>query len=107
MAEASDSRKGMPPLTVSLLYRPSEAQRALFPPDRKAMYDEAAALRILHSHIDAEGGISERPEGGGRGGGEGGGAAGTGAERCKGNASILLDPRLADALFSSQTGAAH
>lgn len=92
-AESSDSRTGLPPLTVSLLYRPGEAQRPLFPPDRKALYDEPAALRVLHLHIDAERGIAGRR---GDGGGE--------AERCKGDVSVLIDQRLADALFSGQMG---
>jgi translation initiation factor 1 (eIF-1/SUI1) len=108
-AAAEASIAGLPPLTVSLVYRPGEAQRPLFPPDRKALYDEVDALRILHLHIDTEGGITGRRGGEGGGGGVGGsgdGKAGANkpAERCKGDVPVLLDPRLADALFSGQKG---
>eukprot|EP00967_Tisochrysis_lutea_P097446 scaffold143108_cov32-Tisochrysis_lutea.AAC.4 len=90
-AEEGATAGGLPPLTVTTVYRPSEAQWPLFPCDRKAVYDEAAALRILHTYIDKCGAL--------------GGDTAISAEGCKGNVQVKLDAMLADALFSGQVEA--
>uniref|UniRef100_A0A7S4F6K1 Ligatin n=1 Tax=Chrysotila carterae TaxID=13221 RepID=A0A7S4F6K1_CHRCT len=77
--EAAASAPASVPLSVQLLYRPSEAQRPIFVDvDRKALLDEASALAFLEQHLIRTGACK---------------AAANNAQ------SVTLDPLLCDALF--------
>lgn len=95
-AAAAHSGVGVLPLSVSTVYRPCEAQRALFPPCRKALYTEAAALAILHEHIDRTALLASG------GGAETAGQAARGSAGCRGDARLRPDPLLSDALFAGE-----
>lgn len=84
---AAAQRGGVPPLSVSLVLRPCEAQWPLFPDDRKALYDKPAALAYLHAHVDALAAAAAADD------------ARAPAERAGGGALVTLDPALTDALF--------